>query len=303
MDNWVNRIHELSIEQLEDLIKTLGPIAVLQKELNAKVLMRLVNGLNRQLALLLVNSRPDQIRTPQVEQLEVVLAKNRFTETELVNLQSFCNEGGAVLLQRAIAKYLKNPVRDGMNKAVQELLGNASQRQKNKGDQFTADDAQQGLEEDLEGFGNEAKRLRLRDVLRDEFGIESKHDFLLLMQAVDMIEKTRPDLVQRGDLKARNAAVKMARALYEEAKAKETTPRAIIEWKKLRKQKLNPHAIYTRPDGQEIWGDGSAVVRDRNGQPRRKAMTIFGAEVPTSEMPDIDQIKKDVFDAYPDEKD
>ena len=299
MENWINEIHKLSIEQLEELIRELGPIAVLQKELNAKILMHRMKGLSRQLALLLIDSRPDQIRTQQVEQLEVVLAKNRFTETELANLKSFCNEGGSVLLQRAIAKYMKNPIRDGMNRAAQEILGKASQRAQQKGDQFTAEEAQRGFEEDVEDFGEEAKRLRLREFLRDEFGIESKEDFLRLVVAVKMIEKTRPELVQRGDLKSRNTAIKEARKLYEEAKSKDCSPKAIIEWRDLMKTKLNPNMIYTRPDGQQIWGNGEAVIRDKDGHPRRKAITIFGTEVPTSEVPDMDDVARDVWAAYP----
>lgn len=149
MESWINRVHELSIDQLEELIRELGPIAVLQKELNAKILMHRMKGLPRQLALLLIDSRPDQVLTPQVEQLEQVLAKNRFTESELANLKSFCNEGGSVLLQRAIAKYMKNPIRDGINRAVQEILGKAAKRQKQKGEDFTAEDAQRDLEEDM----------------------------------------------------------------------------------------------------------------------------------------------------------
>ena len=299
MENWINRVHELSIEQLEELIRELGPIAVLQKELNAKILMHRMEGLSRQLALLLIDSRPDQIRTQQVDQLELVLAKNRFTETELANLKSFCNEGGSVLLQRAIAKYMKNPIRDGINRAVQEILGRAAQRQQQKGDNFTADDAQRGFEEDMKDFGAEAERLRLREYLRDEWGIESKEDFLRLLQAVKMIELTRPDLIQRGDLKSRNFAIKAARKLYEEATAKNTSPKAIIDWRNLMKTKLNPNMIYTRPDGQQIWGTGEAVIRDKDGNPRRKAFTIFGTEVPTSEVPDMNEIARDVWAAYP----
>ena len=170
MENWINRVHELSIEQLEELIRELGPIAVLQKELNAKILMNRMEGLSRQLALLLIDSRPDQIRVQQVNQLELVLAKNRFTETELANLKSFCNEGGSVLLQRAIAKYMRNPIRDGSNRAVQEILGRAAQRQQKKGNNFTADDAQRGFEEDMKDFGAEAERLRLRELLRGRMG-------------------------------------------------------------------------------------------------------------------------------------
>ena len=301
MESWINRIHELSIQQLEELIRELGPIAVLQKELNAKILMHRMEGLPRSLALLLIDSRPDQIRTPQVDQLEVVLAKNRFTETELANLKSFCNEGGSVLLQRAVSKYMKNPVREGMHRAAQEILGRASQRANKKGDAFTAEDAQRGFEEDVEDFGEEAERLRLRDFLRDEYGIESKEDFLRLVQAVKMIEQTRPDLLQRHDLKSRNIAIKLARALYEEATAKGTTPKAIIEWRKLRQQKLNPNVIYTRPDGQQIWGTGEAVIRDKDGHPRRKAVTIFGTEVPSSEVPDMGDVARDVWKAYPDQ--
>ena len=301
MSNWISRVHELSVEQLEELIRELGPIAVLQKEFNAKVLMRRVKGLSRALALMLIGCRVDQVRAAQVKQLAEVLTKNRFTEAELTNLLSFCNEGGAVLLQRAIARYLKDPITDGANRAVQELLGNAGERQKKKGDQFTADDAQRGLEADLEDFGEDAAKFRLREILRDDYGIESKEDFLMLLQAMKMIEQTQAEMISRGGLRERNKAVRMARALYEKAKAQGSTPKAIIEWDKLKRTKLNPNVIYTRPDGQQIWGNGEAVIRDKDGNPRRKAFTIFGTEVPTSEVPDMNDIGRDVRKAYPDE--
>lgn len=117
-----------------------------------------------------------------------------------------------------------------------------------------------------------------------------------------MIEQTRPDLVQRGDLKSRNFAIRAARKLYEESSAKNTSPEAIIEWRQLMKTQLNPNVIYTRPDGQQIWGTGEAVIRDKDGHPRRKAFTIFGTEVASSEVPDIRDIAHQVRRAYPENK-
>ena len=59
-----------------------------------------------------------------------------------------------------------------------------------------------------------------------------------------------------------------------------------------------PRAIINVPGGDQIWGDGEPVRRDRDGKPRRRSIDIFGNKVAENEKPEIDDIGGMVDRAY-----
>lgn len=81
----------------------------------------------------------------------------------------------------------------------------------------------------------------------------------------------------------------MAFSLYETAKANGCSPVEWVQWKKdkalVKAGEVNPGAIINVPGGGQIWGDGEPVRKDKEGNPRRRSIDIFGNEVATASNP------------------
>lgn len=191
MSHWRDSLPTLSIEQLEELIAELGQIAVLTRELNAKLLMAGLPSLKRDLALVLVSidrSTRGATEDPIAKELLQVFLRHQPTMKELGELRIHCSEWGAKCWSNAVGYYLKDPVRQGAESIGQELMLQALKKQQDAeatGGEYTDEQAQQDAEAAAEAL---AGRMRLRAYLRDELGIESAEDWLMMKEALGRTE-------------------------------------------------------------------------------------------------------------------
>ena len=66
--------------------------------------------------------------------------------------------------------------------------------------------------------------------------------------------------------------------------------------------KMTENVIYRRPDGVEVWGDMTPVLRDRDGAPRRGMAGFLGMTVPEGSIPTDREIQDMAKIAWPDEE-
>lgn len=117
-EHWIQTLGKLTVEQCEQLIGEVGPVAPLTREFKAKSLMRLFPGLNRDLALLLVSATKETrgaTNDPIADQFAQVLVKCRSTSRELNDAMVFCQDSpyGLKCFRTAVGYYLKDPVAKG----------------------------------------------------------------------------------------------------------------------------------------------------------------------------------------------
>ena len=287
---WIPKLEELSIDQLNQLISELGPIAVLTRERDAKLLMLAVNGLSRALALALVKPHPEwsyvdattkaqlySVPSELVFDLREVFRRNAMTGREIDELEGHCSSEGLRLLQKARDAYMKDASTKAHRMAAEEALRSSyddwaagSTSDQDVEDRFNA--KVDGMDE----------RLRLRAWLRDEFGITCKRSFKRYLQAIQIIAKKHPTEFQRLDYQAHTQIMNKAEKLYRKAVANNCTPKVIEDWEQLvasGAMRAQPLGIFRRPNGTEVWGDGLPVIYDKDNQPRRPMQGLFGKTV------------------------
>lgn len=300
--HWSERLADLSVDQLQDLITEIGPVAPLTRELNAKLLMRHISGLPREIALILIAAEDAWVAgssDPHSELIAALFARSGCSEAKLMDLLQFCGDGGRKVFQRAVRRYLTGP--SYMAQAINghETLDYVMRQQ------IDADPDGVKAAADAEACTDEfadADRESARQWLRDACGINDPGDWAMMLDALQCIRREDPQAFNRPGLQARNAITKRALRLMERARAYGCTPSKLMEWKKLRTQigtsACNPNSIYVRPDGQQIYGDGTPVMRDKDGQPRRRVSTIFGVDMAEGSVPSADEIRQKMQQAY-----
>jgi hypothetical protein len=302
VSHWRDSLPNLSIEELEELIAELGQIAVLTRELNAKLLMAALPSLKRDLALVLVSvdrSTRGSTEDPIAKDLLQVFLRHQPTMKELGELRIHCSEWGAKCWSNAVGYYLKDPVRQGAESIGQELMLQALKRQQEAeaaGGEYTDEQAQQDAEaaaEALEG------RMRLRAYLRDELGIESAEDWRMMKDALVCVSKKYKDLWQQGSRETLNALTREAKRLMDRARSMNSTPSKLTRWAEQKAKGLSANVVYQRPDGVYVWGSGELVIWDKDGTtPRRPMDTIFGKTMPEGSVPldfEMDQMVNEAF--------
>lgn len=296
----------MSLEQVENLIEELGDkmpagmVKPLRTEYEVKLLMQLLPTLKRPLSLALVTAQRDPSGSKRYctlsDELASVFVHNRATESKLQSAFMMCSEAGQKVFTRARGKYEGTPDFQTVVLNAEELFEQVDSLEHDQEDQAqtTAEDFTADLPQDDAEW--------LRNYLRDTFGLESPQDWEYLKQARRCIAEQRRDLMNRPGRKTKRVLSKLAFDLYETAKANDCSPVAWLEWKKTKADvangRINPLSIITVPGGRQIWGDGEPVRPDGNGQPRRKAIDIFGREVADNEQPDIQKIDEMVQKAY-----
>lgn len=294
--HWSHRLHELSLEQLEQLIREIGPVASLTRELDVKALMAKVEGLKRELALPLVTAPEDRIDEGDSHRkaLTQLLINNQPSKVELMELSQHLGGYGQKIFVRAVRHYGNDATRRGLNSVVEEILLKLQQKAAEDG-RIDGDEASEDFDQTAEEI---APDLEMRQVLADEWDIHSPADFEMMIQAMALIAKEEPNLWIQSGRSAQHQQTSKARRLYEEAKRYGCTPQCIVDWRIAQNKPMNPNAIYKRPDGLQIWGNGDPVVMDKQGNPRRPMSTFFGQKL-DGEVPHDFEMRDWVKRAYP----
>lgn len=296
MDHWHQKLPNLSIEQLQALIKELGEIAILTRELNAKLLMAALPGLDRDDAITLVSAQEsiadEGERHRQV--LQLLFVRHQLTVKQIGQLRPYLGGFGLKVLARALWGYSHDPAYKGTEEAIGVLLREMQR-------QAEAEGRIQGekLEDVFDSCDQESPDLRMREILRDDWGIESAADFEMLILAMALTAKKNQNEWMRGNRQQLNVLTKKARRLYERGKANNVSPAKIVEWDDWKQTQNNPNAVFVRPDGIEVWGDGERVIRDKNGQPCRPMASLFGGDVPVGSIPSDLDMREWVRRAWP----
>ena len=298
MSHWVHRLPDLTLEQLDELIAEIGPVAPLTREYNAKALMAQLPGLKRQHAILLVTASADKTDPGDFHSklLKQLLLQHEFTSKQVLNLTQFMGEFGLKVYGRAVRAYDNDSVQKGLNDVISEILLKIQQ-------DATGEAGIDG-EEVSDAFDEQAQQiapdLKLREYLRDEWDIESAEDFEMMIQAMMIIAKESPNEWIQSGRSTQDQQTIRARRLYQDSKMYPCSPKALWEWRRSEDRDRSPNAIFKRPDGVEIWGNGDRVIYDADGNARRPMQTIFGKEVPDGSVPMDFEMRDMVKRAYPD---
>lgn len=303
-EHWIHRLHKLSLDQLDDLLKEVGPAAPLTREFNIKSLMSRLQGLNRAIAVTLVMSTKSTLLgsnqgDPTADALAQQMIKCRFNLTELGDISLFCGEEGLKTFERAVDRYKRDPVFKGTSEMVQSLLLRGLENQisaENDGNKYTDEQVQSDIETHADQY---SEMMRTRQWLRDEFNIESRKDYAYMLQALRITyksDKAKWASSSRADL---NALTRSAFRLYKAAKLYPCSPQTLVDWRKIKSQPLSPNSIYLRPDGVQIWGSGDLVIYDKNNNPRRPIDTIFGLKMPEGAVPLDTEMEAMIDKAFP----
>lgn len=281
----------LSVEQLAVLIEEFGPLPALLREMQAKSLMRRVPGLRRLVALLLATTTEDGWQTgqqdPVCEEIVQALIANGFTTKQLLDVEQFCSPEGLKSWKRAVRKYLSDPSRQGVADAAVEALLDAARQGEAAGDEYDPEEAEQVISEGADRFDNAEA---VRNYLRDEFGLESRKDYLYLMDAMKCTIRDRSELWKAGGEENLRQITKLALSLAQQAKAyPDCTPSRLRQWQRLKRNRsqMNPNAIYKRPTGDWVWGDMKPVIWV-NGEAHRPMSTLFGVRPVGSTPSDVE---------------
>jgi hypothetical protein len=282
VSHWRDSLPNLSIEELEELIAELGQIAVLTRELNAKLLMAALPSLKRDLALVLVSvdrSTRGSTEDPIAKDLLQVFLRHQPTMKELGELRIHCSEWGAKCWSNAVGYYLKDPVRQGAESIGQELMLQALKRQQEAeaaGGEYTDEQAQQDAEAAAEA-------------------LEGR----MMKDALVCVSKKYKDLWQQGSRETLNALTREAKRLMDRARSMNSTPSKLTRWAEQKAKGLSANVVYQRPDGVYVWGSGELVTWDKDGTtPRRPMDTIFGKTMPEGSVPldfEMDQMVNEAF--------
>lgn len=258
-------------------------------------------SLNRSIALLMVTSHNDPEGNSTTyalsEQLADVFSRCGFFDGQLGEVRGMCSEGGQKMFDRAVRRYKKSPRYESTEISALDLM----QRFDDCDEKTTGEQAQAAADQYAEQL-EEEEADRLKDILRDQFGIESWDDWYRLIDARRCIAKSNPELLERGGLKNHRAFAKRANDLAESSKSKDCTPSTLVKWRdtqaRIRQGIENPLSIIPVPGGGDVWGNGEPVLRDKEGNPRRRVIDIFGKEVPENRKSDVDEINEMVVKAY-----
>ena len=265
--------------------------------------MERLKGLTREYAVILVMSVRSTLQgqggDPTADLIARLMVKNKLNLKELTDISLFCGEEGLKTYRRAIDRYKRDPSVRGTAEMAENLLLRGLENQvaaEDVGKEYSDEQVQQDVENAADQY---ADMMRTREWLRDEFNIESRQDYAWMMQALRITFKSDRAKWLKGDRAGLNALTREAFKLYRQAKSYPCSPRTLTDWRKTRSQPMNPHAVYRRPDGVEVWGSGELVIRDKNGAPKRPMDTIFGLKMPEGSVPMDFEMDKLVDQAYP----
>ena len=145
---------KLSLDQLSSLMKELGPIPVLLKEHNTKLLMRQINGMERALACLLTDAQDDPWNEgnedPRASQLAALFVRNGFTQAQLTSLRLHCAPGGQKVWNRACRRYFNDYSYRARQQSGQEVLDHVFKSQ--DGSEFSGKEASKAAEDFTSDF-------------------------------------------------------------------------------------------------------------------------------------------------------
>ncbi|CAK6697961.1 hypothetical protein [Synechococcus sp. CBW1107] len=302
--NYPGDFAQLSIEQLKDLIAEVGPLPGVMRELQIRGLMERIEGLTRGLAILLVNPIAEGAAIEeQAKLLRALFVRNRLTDVELAEIGMSCHDEARRLWRRAITLYTADPSRTAVNDALAEVLLGAYQRQQEAeaaGGGY-ADD--QAMKDAAAATAEYEERLRMREFFRDHLGIESAADLRMWIEAMGIIHKRYRNDWDKADRQMYRGLVGKASKLFQEARAMNCTPRRLADWQDIqRKGGMDENTIYKRPDGVEVWGDMSPVLRGADGAPRRGMAGFLGRTVAEGSVPTDVELQNMAKTAWPDEE-
>ena len=186
-----------------------------------------------------------------------------------------------------------------------ELVLNAWQRHHQaeaEGQECTADEAQAAAEQDADSYD---QSMRLREFFRDNLGIECPKDLVMWVESMEMVYRQNSREWPQLDLHGYNRMVKQARSIFMEARRMNSTPQAIADWRELvrsGRMQSQPNAMFRRPDGVEIFGDGIPVLRDKDGNRRRPMAGFLGEMIPMDLVPTDMALKNMARAAWPDQQ-
>lgn len=301
-----SRIEEFGVEQLLELIRELGEIAILTRELNAKSLMAALPGMKRKMALILVSAQKDTrsaVSDPVARALCQLLIRHQPTGSELTTLMGYCldSEFGSQCFRRAVGYYYADPVAQGKSELTESLFLDGLEKQA-KAEAGGTEYTDEQVEQDFEAVAKAQEQLRLREWLRDEYDIESPQDFYWMLDALRCVWKKQGTSFIRSSSNDLNQLTRQARRLYERAKSYPCAPSVVVAWDEAKRTGLKVNTVYKRPDGVEIWGDGKLVIRDKDGKMSRPTDTIFGKTMAEGTVPMDFELAGLVNRAYPTEE-
>lgn len=286
------------------MIKDVGECAPLTKEYRIKLLMEKLPGAERDLAKLLVTTdKSTQGSTSDVcaDQLAVLFAREKLTTSEITDLRAHCSEQGGKAIDRAFRRYKQDPVYKGRAELANTLLlkGLEDQVKAEEGGKKYSDEQ---VKKDVDSASDAYEEMmRLRQYLSDEYNIESKADYRMMMDALRVTYRANKEFWQKGNRQVLNQLTRQAKKLYDSAKNYRCSPSHLHDWRQLKKKPMNPNAVYRRPDGVEIWGSGELVIQTPDG-PKRPVQTIFGKVMGEGSIPMSYEMDEIIKNAFPDEE-
>jgi hypothetical protein len=302
--NYPGDFARLSVEQLKDLIAEVGPLPGVMRELQIRGLMERIEGLTRDLAILLVNPIAEGAAVEdQAKLLRALFIRNRLTDVELQEISMSCHDEAQRLWRRATRLYAVDPSRTAVDDALTEVLLGAYQRQQEAeaaGGDYADDEA---MKDAAAATAEYEERLRMQEFFRDHLGIESAADLRMWIEAMGIIHKRYRKDWAKADRRMYRALAGKAAKLFQEARAMNCTPRKLAEWQDLRRQGgMSEGTIYKRPDGVEVWGDMSPVLRGPDGTPRHGMAGFLGRTVAEGSVPPDVELQNMAKTAWPDEE-
>lgn len=272
----------LSLEQLQELVREIGPLPSILREIEIRFLMQLLPGLGHELGKLLtapdLGTQTFNSTNLWVERLVLLMVRNAKTTTDLEACITHISAAGLKPWSAALRLYAKHPsVAKVEAEAIEQLLLEFIRQTKDDEDTDFDGDA---AEEVMTGA-------QTKDFLRREYGLTSAFEYRRLLQSMKIVIKQDPTRWQRGEEADLNAMVRKARKLYERARSYDRpgekffcSPAQVHEFDLFRAKKLGiaKNALYKRPDGEMCWGDGKPVIYDKDGNPRRPMESLLGGK-------------------------
>ena len=298
MTHWTHRLDQLTLEQLEELIQELGPSAPLTREHSAKVLMRVLVGLPRDLALLLVSADIDHTgyATQNGRRVAHFAIQAGLKRKDLENLMPAVGTYGMRVLGYAMQEFDKDPTQVAKDQSIEMFF-------------LGAEDRREGAPEDVDGkeveneFNTAAGSvpdLELREHLKERWGIDCPEDFEMMLQALHCVRKEHKRDWLNCSRETQNGYTREARRLYNRAAEKRCPPIALIQWEQLEWGEQYKSEMRVRPwDKLQMWGNGDAVVVNSKGEPSRTMPTIFERDAAEGDVPSAGDMQDMMRRAYP----
>lgn len=298
MTHWLHRLDSLSIEQLEKLIRELGPSAPLTREHSAKLLMRALTGMPRDLALMLVTAEVDHTgySTQNGRRVAHFAIQAGLKRKDLEDLMTIVGTYGMRVLGYAMQEFDKDPTQVAKDQSIEMFF-------------LGAEDRREGAPEDVDGkeveneFNTAAGSvpdLELREHLRERWSIDCPEDFEMMLQALYCVRKEHKRDWLNCSRETQNNYTREARHLYNRAAEKRCPPISLIQWEELEWGEQYKSEIRVRPwDKVRIWGNGDRVVLDSEGQASRTMPTIFERDAAEGDVPSERDMQEMMRRAYP----